>query len=48
MLAAERRVEVYVGPAREGYLEVRVLDVQATLASASVPGLELRVRDLFP
>jgi len=48
VLAAERRVEVYVGPARERHLDVRVLDVQATLASASVPGLELRVRDPFP
>jgi hypothetical protein len=39
-------VEVYGQPSREGYLEKRVVGPEATLVSASVPGIEIRVADL--
>jgi Uma2 family endonuclease len=47
VLGAERRVEVYRQPTREGYQTTRSFGPDDTLASSSVPTVDLRVGDLF-
>jgi Uma2 family endonuclease len=47
VLGTERRVEAYRQPTREGYQEKRVFGPDDTIASASVPTVQIHVADLF-
>ena len=47
ILGAERRVEVYRRPENGRYQEMRQHGIDATLECGSVPGLRVRLTDLF-
>src|SRR5436190_6389950 len=47
VLALERRVEVYRGPSGGTYQEKRSFGAAETIECSSVPGIRIRVADLF-
>jgi Uma2 family endonuclease len=48
VLAAQRQIEVYRRPEQGAYREIRTVGVNETIECVSVPGVSVRVSEIFP